>query len=217
MFSDAPRISSKTFVNPGVPPIKPIPSIKEVVAAQHAAPATVQGTAQTAAPAEQPAETAPQPVGPAADTVAPASDEPAAVEPAPTDAPAEVDAPAAETTSAPTDFASCWHILFEELFANNHLIYYSLKDEVPRYENDTIYIEVKNNIQKEQFESRKRAIVEYWRNHFTLNVDDLEIVTNEQKEEHRVIISADDKLRNMVEQNANLPEFLNILGFRMKD
>ena len=76
---------------------------------------------------------------------------------------------------------------------------------------------MKNNIQKEQFESRKRAIIEYWRNHFSLNVDDLEVTANELKEEKKVIISADDKLRNMVEQNADLPAFLNILGFRMKD
>lgn len=107
--------------------------------------------------------------------------------------------------------------MFDELFSSNHLIYYSLKDDIPRYENDTIYIEVKNGIQKEQFEIRKKAIVEYWRNHFSLNVDDIEITANEHKEEKKVIISADDKFRNMTEQNANLPEFLNILGFRMKD
>lgn len=194
-----------------------------MVAAQQATPTTVQSSAAvTAQPANlstvpektasvtTPADTVPQTAQPTAD-VAESGGE---ANPAESD---EVNTPVPQTTTAPEDFASCWHILFEELFANNHLIYYSLKDEVPRYENDTIYIEVKNNIQKEQFESRKRAVVEYWRNHFTLNVDDLEIITNEQKEEHRVIISADDKLRNMVEQNSELPTFLNILGFRMKD
>lgn len=194
-----------------------------MVAAQQATPTTVQSSAAvTAQPANlstvpektasvtMPADTVPQTAQPTAD-VAESGGE---VNPAESD---EVNTPVPQTTTAPEDFASCWHILFEELFANNHLIYYSLKDEVPRYENDTIYIEVKNNIQKEQFESRKRAVVEYWRNHFTLNVDDLEIITNEQKEEHRVIISADDKLRNMMEQNSELPQFLNILGFRMKD
>lgn len=194
-----------------------------MVAAQQATPTTVQSSAAvTAQPANlstvpektasvtTPADTVPQTAQPTAD-VAESGGE---ANPAESD---EVNTPVPQTTTAPEDFASCWHILFEELFANNHLIYYSLKDEVPRYENDTIYIEVKNNIQKEQFESRKRAVVEYWRNHFTLNVDDLEIITNEQKEEHRVIISADDKLRNMMEQNSELPQFLNILGFRMKD
>ena len=160
-----------------------------MVAAQQATPTTVQSSAAvTAQPANlstvpektasvtTPADTVPQTAQPTAD-VAESGGE---ANPAESD---EVNTPVPQTTTAPEDFASCWHILFEELFANNHLIYYSLKDEVPRYENDTIYIEVKNNIQKEQFESRKRAVVEYWRNHFTLNVDDLEIITNEQKTE----------------------------------
>lgn len=193
------------------------------MAAQQATPTSVSNTAvataQPTGPATAPVEIA-SPVQPA--EAAPQSAEPAAdvTEPDRGATPSESDVvnnPVTVTPTTPEDFASCWHVLFEELFANNHLIYYSLKDEVPRYENDTIYIEVKNNIQKEQFESRKRAIIEYWRNHFSLNVDDLEVTANELKEEKKVIISADDKLRNMVEQNADLPAFLNILGFRMKD
>lgn len=122
-----------------------------------------------------------------------------------------------QVQSGQETFEQCWKTLFDELFSNNHLIYYNLKDEVPRYENDTIYIVVKNGIQKDQFETNKQAIVEYWRNHFSLNIDDIEISVDEHKEEKKVIISAEDKFRNMTEQNANLPEFLNILGFRMKD
>ena len=115
------------------------------------------------------------------------------------------------------DFATCWNELFETMFAKNHLIYFSLRDEVPKYENDVIYIEVKNNIQKEQFEMNKRAILEFWRNHYTLNVDDIVITANENKETKKVIINAEDKMRNMIEQNATLPEFLNILGFHLKE
>lgn len=115
------------------------------------------------------------------------------------------------------DFATCWNELFETMFAKNHLIYFSLKDEVPKYENDVIYIEVKNNIQKEQFEMNKRAILEFWRNHYALNVDDIVITANENKETKKVIINAEDKMRNMIEQNASLPEFLNILGFHLKE
>ena len=115
------------------------------------------------------------------------------------------------------NFATCWNELFETMFAKNHLIYFSLKDEVPKYEDDIIYIEVKNNIQKEQFETNKRAILEFWRNHFTLNVDDIVITANENKEIKKVIINSEDKMRNMIEQNASLPEFLNILGFHLKE
>jgi len=115
------------------------------------------------------------------------------------------------------DFATCWHQLFETLFSDKHLIYYSLKDETPRYEDDVIYIEVKNSIQKDLIETSKTAILEYWRNHYTLNVDDLEVTANEQKESKKVIVNSEDKMRNMVEQNGQLVDFLNILKFNIKD
>jgi AAA ATPase containing von Willebrand factor type A (vWA) domain len=126
---------------------------------------------------------------------------------------AQVEAPPKEDD----EFTRCWKQLFETMFKKNHLIYYSLKDEVPRYENDTIFIEVKNNIQKEQFEVNKRAIAEYWRNHFKLNIDDIVIEANEHKEVKKVIINSEDKLNNMIEQNAELPEFLRILKLRIKE
>ena len=103
------------------------------------------------------------------------------------------------------------------MFNGNHLIYYSLKDETPRYENDVIYVEVKNGIQKELIETNKTSILEYWRNHFTLNVDELEVLVNEQKESKKVIVNSEDKMRNMVEQNGQLMDFLNILKFNIKD
>lgn len=188
-----------------------MPSIKDVVASQHAVPSLETTNNTPAQPtAETTSETTPTPdstSNPTPETHP--SPTPQTIEAAPTD---EKTAGVEEET-----FENCWKKLFDELFSSNHLIYYSLKDDIPRYENDTIYIEVKNGIQKEQFEIRKKAIVEYWRNHFSLNVDDIEITANEHKEEKKVIISADDKFRNMTEQNANLPEFLNILGFRMKD
>lgn len=188
-----------------------MPSIKDVVASQRAVPTqeipsnSTQPTAQETSP-----ETSPSPNTTETGTSAPQNPD------SPT--PTETASSTVKTTPVEDEtFESCWKTLFDELFSSNHLIYYNLKDEIPRYENDTIHIEVKNGIQKEQFEMRKKAIVEYWRNHFSLNVDDIEITANEHKEEKRVIISADDKFRNMTEQNAMLPEFLNILGFRMKD
>ncbi len=144
----------------------------------------------------------------------PERSEPSAVEEAAVQ-PELVATPAPELVS--DSFENCWKTLFSELFSANHLVYHSLKDETPRYENDTIFIEVKNNIQKEQIESRKVSILEYWRNHFALNVDELEVTVNEQKEEKKVIVNAEDKMRNMAEQNDQLLDFLNVLNFRMKE
>lgn len=131
--------------------------------------------------------------------------------------PIHTETPTTPTEGEPEDFASCWNKLFTELFENDHIIFHSFKDETPQYEDDIIRIVLKNNIQKEQFETRKKSILEYWRNHYTLNVDDIEFIVNEQKKEKTVIINSEDKFRNMKEQNAQLVDFLNVLGFRMKE
>lgn len=122
-----------------------------------------------------------------------------------------------EDTREEEDFATCWRQLFQELFSNNHLIYYSLKDDTPEYTDSVIRIEVKNDIQREEFDSRRKSIVEYWRNHFKLNLDDLEIIVNEQKTEKKVIINSEDKFNNMNEQNPELTDFIKILNFKIKD
>ena len=97
------------------------------------------------------------------------------------------------------------------------MIYYPLKDIIPTMKDDVVRFEVQNEFQKNQCEMYKRAMLEYWRNHFSINVDDMEIVTNENLETKKVIYSTEDKLNNMMEQNSELQNFLKELNFRVKD
>ena len=238
-ISQTPKSSTRTFVNPGVLPIQSMPSIKEMLKMSGSAP-----NAETPAPetsAEVAVEEKPA-VAPEPETEPLAQAEPAPVSDDieyeesidevtgekdddeddndyTSDSSDEVvdDKSENNTEEQKEDFTVCWHQLFETLFSENHLIYYSLKDETPRYENDVIHIEVKNGIQKELIETNKTAILEYWRNHFGLNVDDLEVAANEQKEAKKVIVNSEDKMRNMAEQNDQLMDFLNILKFNIKD
>ena len=115
------------------------------------------------------------------------------------------------------DFDSCWRAMFEELFAQHPMIYYPLKDIIPTMKDDVVRFEVQNDFQKNQCEMYKRAMLEYWRNHFSINVDEMEIVTNENLETKKVIYSTEDKLNNMMEQNSELQNFLKELNFRVKD
>jgi len=151
---------------------------------------------------------------------APQSEEP--IEAADPQAPAVSEAPVAEkateaTAQEPEDFETCWKQLFEELFSNTPMIYHPLKDKVPTLEDGVIKAEVLNEFQKDQFEMRKRAVLEYWRNHFTTNVDDLEIIVNENMEMKKIIYSSEDKMKNLEEQNPDIRNFLQVLNFRVKD
>ena len=205
-YSTTPQISTKSFLNPGTPPIPELPSIRGVMGGARVAPPESEPSASSAGSATAP--TVPETL--------PAEENPAPAVEIPT-----VETPVTETVATeeavPEDFATCWHQLFSELFGNNFLIYYNMKDETPEYQDDIIRITVKNDIQKEEFDSRRKSILEYWRNHFKLNVDDLDIIVDEQKTEKKVIINAEDKLNNMMEQNPQLKDFLSILQFRIKD
>ena len=129
----------------------------------------------------------------------------------------DTQAQAETSTTEPEDFATCWRTLFEDVFSATPMIYHSLKDKIPTLADGVIRIEVMNDFQKDQYEMRKRAVLEYWRNHFTINVDDIEIVTNEHLETKKMIYSSEDKMQNLAEQNSAFPDFLRELNFRIKD
>ncbi len=136
--------------------------------------------------------------------------------------PEEVEVSPSEEPTTPTeekseDFATCWQTMFDEVFASNPMIYYPLKDKIPELKDGVIKVEVLNDFQKDQYEMRKRALLEYWRNHFSIDVDDLEVVTNENLEVKKIIYSSDDKMQNMAEQNPEFVSFLKELNFRIKD
>ena len=153
-----------------------------------------------------------------ADTEEPQPDTPPS---APADAEAQEPAPPqAEPTvtgNAPAEtFESCWTQMVDAVFAKKPAFYHQLRDHMPRFENETVHVDVENDFQKNQLEMSKRAMLEYWRNQFELNVNDIEFVIHEH-ERKKVIYTSEDKVNNMLEQNPELKDFLQVLNFRIKD
>lgn len=222
-----PQRSSQGLQFTGFTPIQPLPSIKEVtaqtqtivqqiqtpqppivemqnVATPQSAPAetvsqTVVEPQNVASPQPESVETASQPV---VETQNVASQQPETVE--------NVTTPVTET------FEECWGKMVDVIFQKKPAFYHQLRDYLPRYENDIIYVDVENDFQKNQLEMSKRAMLEYWRNQFKLNVDDIEFVIHEH-ERKKVIYTSEDKVENMLEQNPELKDFLQVLNFRIKD
>ena len=122
-----------------------------------------------------------------------------------------------ETQNEATEtFEECWQKMVDVIFQKKQAFYHQLRDYLPRYENDVIYVDVENDFQKNQLEMSKRAMLEYWRNQFKLNVDEIEFVIHEH-EKKKVIYTSEDKVNNMLEQNPELKDFLQVLNFRIKD
>lgn len=222
-----PQRSSQGLQFTGFTPIQPLPSIKEVtaqtqtivqqiqtpqppivemqnVATPQSAPAetvsqTVVEPQNVASPQPESVETASQPV---VGTQNVASQQPETVE--------NVTTPVTET------FEECWGKMVDVIFQKKPAFYHQLRDYLPHYENDIIYVDVENDFQKNQLEMSKRAMLEYWRNQFKLNVDDIEFIIHEH-ERKKVIYTSEDKVENMLEQNPELKDFLQVLNFRIKD
>jgi len=112
---------------------------------------------------------------------------------------------------------SNWNEVVDEIFKNLPMLYYTLKKTLPTYQDDVLSVEVSNKIQEETLSQRKRAVLEYWRSHFKMNVDDLEIVVNDNKVTETAILTSDEQFQCMKEQNPELIHFLNFLKFRMKN
>ena len=213
-ISSEPQISTQGLQFSGFTPIKPLPSIKEVVA--QTLTLTQQPPASGAAASPEATETVKTDVGQAAPPAESKEGNP--VQPLPEEQLKTASEPVSEAQPErkKEDFAECWKQMVDSIFQKKPAFYHQLSDYLPGYENDIISIDVENDFQKNQLEMSKRAMLEYWRNHFQLNVDDIEFVIREH-ERKKVIYTSEDKVNNMLEQNPELKDFLQALNFRIKD
>lgn len=219
-----PQTSAKGLQFAGFTPIQPLPSIKEVTAqtrtlAQQVQQAQSANTETVPTPATEPAQTTPS-------TIVDKPNIPEEQTPPVTEAetdekqtvtmPEETTVPTSEAPAEPETFESCWNQMVDVIFAKKPAFYHQLRDYLPRFENEVIYVDVENDFQKNQLEMSKRAMLEYWRNQFKLNINDIEFVIHEH-ERKKVIYTSEDKVNNMLEQNPELKDFLQVLNFRIKD
>lgn len=221
-LSVEPRISSQGLQFAGFTPIQPMPSIKEAMAK------TQQVVQQVQTP-PQPVETRltepPQPATDEAETqtLAPPQSVPdeepqsiASPQPGISETETQNVVSSQPDTNETETFEECWIKMVDSIFQKKPAFYHQLRDYIPRYENDVIYVDVENDFQKNQLEMSKRAMLEFWRDQFQLNVNEMEFVIHEH-EKKKVIYTSEDKVENMLEQNPELKDFLQVLNFRIKD
>jgi hypothetical protein len=114
-------------------------------------------------------------------------------------------------------FPAHWQSMFTHVFSSVPTIYIPLKDSLPKIENNIIKLTVKNDIQKEHFEAKKREALEYLRTHCDEQIEDIVIETDEQLVTKKIIYDVKDKLQNFKEQNEEFEDFLQILDLQIKD
>jgi hypothetical protein len=128
------------------------------------------------------------------------------------DTPSETEVPQA-ISSSDEKFVSAWNTMFELLFREIATIYYPLKGVVPSIENNIIHVKVKNEMMKDNFESRIRLALEYLRNNFNQRIDDIQVeVETNPAQTSKLIYDTQDKMNDLNKENPELPEFLKILN-----
>lgn len=133
------------------------------------------------------------------------------------DTPSETEAPQA-ISSSDEKFVSAWNTMFELLFREIATIYYPLKGVVPSIENNIIHVKVKNEMMKDNFESRIRLALEYLRNNFNQRIDDIQVeIEANPAQTSKLIYDTQDKMNDLNKENPDLPEFLKILNLSAKD
>lgn len=121
-------------------------------------------------------------------------------------------------SSSDERFVNAWNTMFELLFREIATIYYPLKGVVPSIENNIIHVKVKNEMMKDNFESRIRLALEYLRNNFDQRVDDIQVeVEVNPAQTSKLIYDTQDKMNDLNKENPELPEFLKILNLSAKD
>jgi len=121
-------------------------------------------------------------------------------------------------SSSDEKFASAWNTMFELLFREIATIYYPLKGVVPSIANNVIHVKVKNEMMKDNFESRVRLALEYLRNNFDQRIDDIQVeVELNPAQTSKLIYDTQDKMNDLNKENPDLPEFLKILNLSAKD
>ena len=121
-------------------------------------------------------------------------------------------------SSSDEKFVNAWNTMFELLFREIATIYYPLKGVVPSIENNIIHVKVKNEMMKDNFESRIRLALEYLRNNFNQRIDDIQVeIEANPAQTSKLIYDTQDKMNDLNKENPDLPEFLKILNLSAKD
>ncbi|MBO4655722.1 MAG: hypothetical protein J5644_09275 [Bacteroidales bacterium] len=129
-----------------------------------------------------------------------------------------------ETVAPPTisssdeKFETAWNTMFELLFREIPTVYYPMKGMTPQMKGHVIQVMVKNEMMKDNFESRVRLALEYLRNNYDPKVDDIVVeIEKTQEQPSKLIYDTQDKMNDLNKENPDLPEFLKILNLSAKD
>lgn len=122
-----------------------------------------------------------------------------------------------EETSSSDLLMEVWNKMLDILFEKVPTILFPLKNQSPLLKDKILHARVKNNFQLEQFESKKRDVLAYFRNHLDPTIEDISIDIDAKMESKKIIYDQKDKLAYLQNENPQLRNFIEILKLTIKE
>lgn len=143
-------------------------------------------------------------------------------EPAPTTSeeklPAEESSPVNEIAETePLSFEEHWVKVADLFFNKMPTVYYSIREHIPEIKDHIVLVSIKNSLQKDLIESKKKEVIAYLRTHFNEEIQDLEVLVDELLVSKIKLLDAREKVMELAQENEELTEFLKILNLSVKE
>lgn len=110
-----------------------------------------------------------------------------------------------------------WNTLVDLIFEKVPTLKSFLKFKVPEMKEFNAVLVLKNEIQCDDFNSKKVEVLRYLRNNFDQRINDIDVVLEERPDDTKYVLTEDDKLDELRKQNPDMNGFINILNLRLNN
>lgn len=113
------------------------------------------------------------------------------------------------------EYTQHWNAMLDIVFADHPSVQSPLRDMPPKIEDNVMKIRVGGAIQRRTLELKRRDMLEYFRNNYREDIDDIEVTVDETVETKKVIYGNEDKLKYQLQKNQALDDFLTTLDLKL--
>ena len=108
-------------------------------------------------------------------------------------------------------FKEQWDAMVDNVFSKVPTLLTPLKNYPLEVKNNVVYLKLRNSMQVDDFSIKKVAVLQYLRNHFDPNINDVEVSIDDKTELKKYILDVKDKIQELQHQNPDFAEFMQTL------
>ena len=123
--------------------------------------------------------------------------------------------PEAAPVEVKDEYTKHWNTMLDIVFADHPSVQSPLRDMPPEIVDNVMKIKVSGAIQRRTLEMKRRDMLEYFRNNYREDIDDIEVTVDEKVETKKVIYGNEDKLKYQLQQNQALESFMTSLDLKL--